>query len=190
MILVVGENQLQPGGLFLGQTLHNKRCGGPVVDVRSRHEHRENHPERVGDDVPLSPVYFFVSVVADLFAAARGLGTLRVDATCRRLGFAAFGFTNFHDQSRVDPVPGLIEAEPHIVVVNRPPPREVVGECPPSAAFAGDVEQRIDDEAHVVLPGAAPLAGRGNERLDEGPLGVGQTAGVRFHGSVLRNATL
>ena len=56
--------------------------------------------------------------------------------------------------------------------------REVVGQVPPLAAGAEDVEDGVEDVPHVGLAGPS-AAGLGRDvRLDQGPLGVGDVAGV------------
>ena len=62
--------------------------------------------------------------------------------------------------------------------------------CPPVLPpIRGDVQQRIDDESHVVLAWATSLTNWRNEVINEGSLGVGRTAGMRSHNFILRDPT-
>ncbi len=55
---------------------------------------------------------------------------------------------------------------------------QVAGEVPPLASGPEDIEDGVEDVAHVGLAGP-PAAWLGREvRLDQGPLGIGDVAGV------------
>ena len=55
-----------------------------------------------------------------------------------------------------------------------------MGEHPPRAAASQEVEKRIDDLVHRVGTVSAAGFGRGNQRFDAFPLGVGQVTGIAF----------
>ena len=83
-------------------------------------------------------------------------------------------------------VPPLVEVAPDGALG-----REVLGQVTPLAAGAQDVEDGIDDVAQVGLAG--PAAGvDGQVRLDQGPLRVGDVAGVglRSHTSFYASTPL
>ena len=69
-------------------------------------------------------------------------------------------------------VPPLVEVAPDGALG-----REVLGQVAPLAAGAQDVEDGIDDVAQVGLAGP-PAGVDGDVRLDQGPLRVGDVAGV------------
>ena len=75
-------------------------------------------------------------------------------------------------------VPGAVPLPGVEVVVDGPPGGEVMGQGPPSAALAGEVEDGVDDLAHVGFTGPAAGPGRGDLGLQDGPLGVGQVGRV------------
>ena len=59
--------------------------------------------------------------------------------------------------------------------------REVDGQVTPLASGAEDIEDGVEDVPHVRLAGP-PAAGFGRDMgLDQGPLGVGDVAGVMVH---------
>ena len=55
---------------------------------------------------------------------------------------------------------------------------QVSGQVPPLAPGAEDLEDGVDDVPHVGLAGPSAGANRRDVRLDQGPLGIGDVAGV------------
>ena len=82
-------------------------------------------------------------------------------------------------------VPPLVEVAPDGALG-----REVLGEVAPLAAGPQDVEDGIDDVAQVGLAGP-PAGVDGDVRLDQGPLRVGDVAGVGLcsHDIILADST-
>src|SRR5262249_45340043 len=120
---------------------------------------------------------------ADLLAAVRRLDRLAVDAGDPRAGVAAGGRAGAGAQGVQQKVPGAVALPGLEVVVNGSPRREVVRQGAPGTALAGEVEDRIDDFAHVGLAGPATGAGQRNPPIHEGPLRIGEIAGIglAFH---------
>jgi hypothetical protein len=120
------------------------------------------------------------------------LDRLRVDDPRRRLDvLAALLDPDPLAQRVVDAVDGAVLAPPVEVPVHGLPGREVLGQHPPRAARAVDVQDRVDDLALVMLGRAARRPGRrlGQQRLDQLPLPIGQVrriAALRGHTSLFR----
>lgn len=88
----------------------------------------------------------------------------------------------------VDPLPvALLGPEPEVVVAGLPR-GQIVRHHPPCPAGADDVEDAIEDAAPRVLPRTPPLAEGAcrQERSDEIPFGIGQTARVIRHPELLQ----
>ena len=78
----------------------------------------------------------------------------------------------------MDPVQGPVASPLVEVAPDGALGREVDGQVAPLAAGAEDVEDGVEDVPHVRLAGP-PAAGFGGDvGLDQGPLGVGDVAGV------------
>src|SRR5262249_41432759 len=127
----------------------------------------------IHDEMPLAAGDLLAAVLADLLPAVGGLHRLAVDAGDAGRDLAAGGLAEADPQDVDDPVPGAV-ALPGVEVVEDGAPRgEVVGQWPPGAALVGEVEDRVNDLAHVGLAGPPAGAGRGDLGLQDGPLGVG-----------------
>src|SRR6516162_4051668 len=137
----------------------------------------------------LRPAIFFPRVVAPGTAALGRLDRLAVDHGGAGRRLAVVHPPHVGPQDVVDllpqaPVPPGVE-----VIGNGLPRREVVGEHPPGAAAAGQVEGGVDDLAQGVGAGPAGAGARlGEQVFDVDPLQVGQIAGVThpcFHAGSL-----
>src|SRR5690242_19052691 len=86
-------------------------------------------------------------------------------------------------EHRLEPLPGAIVVPGAEVAIEPVPGREVVGEQPPGTASAGQIADRIEDLAHVILAGTAPRLGGRDVALQLLPLGIGQIGriGRSFH---------
>src|SRR5918995_2550254 len=78
------------------------------------------------------------------------------------------------------PLPRPIQAPGAEVVIDGLPGREAVGQQPPSAATADDVEDGVCDLAQGMYPRAPGGFGGWQMGLQEGPLGIGEVALVCF----------
>ncbi len=78
----------------------------------------------------------------------------------------------------MNPVQGTVPAPPVEVPQNGAPGRQVDRQVSPLAAGAEDVEDGIYYVPHVRLSGPSPGRGGREVRLDQGPLHVGDVAGV------------
>src|SRR5262249_16907221 len=125
----------------------------------------------------LPPVHILEVVLAPLLTAGGGVHRLAVHAGGGARMVGLLGGADFLAEPVVDGVQGavvppLIEIPPHGALG-----RQVLGEIPPGAAGAEEVEDGIDDIPQVGLAGSS-AGGAGEVRLDPGPLLVGDVAGV------------
>src|SRR5262245_40052201 len=126
----------------------------------------------------LPPVHILEVVPAPLLAAGGGVDRLAVHAGRGPGMVGLLGGADLLAEPVVDGVQGavvppLVEIPPHGTLG-----REVLGEIPPLAAGAEDVEDGVDDVAHECLSGS-PSEWSGREvGLDPGPLRIGEVAGV------------
>src|SRR5262249_49463508 len=97
-----------------------------------------------------------------------------VDASDAGRGLAAGGLAEADTEDLEDPVPGAIALPGIEVVVGGPPRGEVMGQGPPGAALVGDVEDAVEDLAHVGLARPSAGSGRGDLGLQDSPSGVGE----------------
>ena len=98
---------------------------------------------------------------------------MRIDDGRARSSLTALFFgADLLAQSLVNLLPGPIEAPTTIVIVDRAPGREVVGEVPPLAAGPHKVEYSVDDLTDVHATSATAGHGRRDQRSDARPLGI------------------
>ena len=178
MILVIRvhpHNLAHRLALQAGEQL-GRRLG--VVNVGGRHQDRQQQAHAIDDDMPLAAVHVLEVVAAPLRTAGGRVDRLAVNAgggagVVGLRGRAGLAAERVVDGVQGAVVPPLIEIPP-----DGAPGRQVNREVAPLAAGAKDVEDGIDDVPHRRLPG--PSSGRsGREvRLDQGPLRVGDVAGV------------
>ena len=122
-------------------------------------------------------------VGADLLPTASGLDRLAVDATDAGRERSAGGLAEPDSKEVEDTVPGAIALPGVEVVIDGPPRGEIVGQRPPGAALVGDVEESVEDLAHVGLARSAAGPGPRDLGLQHGPLGVDDVRriGLAFH---------
>src|SRR3954451_18200163 len=131
----------------------------------------------------LPAVHVLMIVAAPLLAAGGRVDRLAVDArggagVIRLLRGADLLAERVVDRVQDAVAPPAVEVAPDGALGG-----EVAGEVTPLATGAEDVEDGVEDVAHVSLTGPpAGLDGR-DVRLDQGPLRVGEVTGVvvRFH---------
>src|SRR5271154_1807091 len=183
VILVVREDDLQPrevAATHLGEHLLG-RTG--VVHVGGRHDHGDQQPQRVHEDMPLATVDLLAAVGADLRAALGRLDRLAVDGGGAGRRPAARPEARLLAERVEESLPSAVPLPPLEVVVDGLPGREVVGQRPPGTALAGDVKQGVAHAPQVRLAGPAAGSGRRNQRLKQRPLLVRKIAriGLVFH---------
>src|SRR5712692_3724928 len=67
------------------------------------------------------------------------------------------------------------------VVVDCRPGRVIMGQQPPRAATAQDIKDPIENLTHIHASGAASWLGWRDQGLQDGPFGIREVTGIRFH---------
>ena len=108
-----------------------------------------------------------------------GLHALRVDDGRARGGLPPFFLgPDPLAQSVVDLFPGPIQSPTTIVIVDRAPGREVMGQIPPLATAPHEVDDGVYHLANVHATRTTTRLGRRDQRSDAFPLGIGKVSGV------------
>src|SRR5512135_1376733 len=125
------------------------------------------------------PAVDVLGVVAAPLLAPRGrVDRLAVDA---RRGAGVVGLLHRADLASepiMDPVQSAVPTPLVEVAPDGALGREVKRQIPPLAAGAEDVEDGVEDIPHVGLAGPSAGVERRDVRLDQGPLCVGDVAGI------------
>src|SRR5262249_18761979 len=133
------------------------------------------------DDVALAPIDVLGVVAPAGLAAAGGVDRLAIDA---RRGARTRGLLlgpHLAAQGVVDPVQGPVVAPGVEVAPGGALGREVAGQIAPLAAGAEGVEDGIDDIPYGGLAGPAAARFGRQVGFDQGPLGIGEVAGVMVY---------
>ena len=80
----------------------------------------------------------------------------------------------------MEALPGAVDPEASVVIMNGAPRRQVVWQMPPRAAGAEGVEDAVEDFTHVHLAWPAPGLGVRDQHGDELPLRISQVGRVRL----------
>ncbi|GIV78348.1 MAG: hypothetical protein KatS3mg050_2742 [Litorilinea sp.] len=106
------------------------------------------------------------------------LDRLAVDAVRRRMFVSPFPAAHLGPQRVVDPLPGTVVSPLAKVGVDTWPRRVRSRQHPPLDATDSQIENRIDDLAHIQAARSSSRFGRWNQILDNGLLAVGQVGWV------------
>ena len=106
------------------------------------------------------------------------LDGLTVDAPGSWVFVPSFAAANLGPQRVVNPLPGTVISPPAKVGVDTRPRRVLLRQHPPLDSADGQIENRIDDLAHVQAAWSSSRFGRWNQNLDNDPLAVGQVGWV------------
>src|SRR5208337_1291322 len=131
--------------------------------------------------MPLAPLDFLASVVTPFLAANLG-GLHRLALDTHRIGssLAAFLGTNL-DTKRIDELgPSAVVAPLREVFVHSTLGKQVMREHVPLATGAIEVLDRVDDLPHIDDTRPTAVLARWNQRLQDGPLCVGQVGRIGF----------
>ena len=124
------------------------------------------------------PLIFFPRVVSPLAAGAGGLDRLAVDAAGTGLRCLTRLLSDHAAERAVDLLPQPHPAPPMEGVADRALGGKVVRQGGPGAARRQQIEDRVEDFPEVG-PSRGPRRDRwGHQRFQEGPLGIGQVAGI------------
>src|SRR5262249_31450639 len=137
----------------------------------------QQQAQAVHDDMALAAIDVLGVVPAAGLAARAAVHRLAVDAGGRPRPAGALGFTDPVAQPVVGGPQGAVVPPGVEVAPDGALGREVVGQVAPLAAGAQQVQDGVQDVTHRRLAGAASGV-HGDQGLDQGPLLVGQVAGV------------
>jgi site-specific DNA recombinase len=178
VILAVGEHPRHLAHRLALEPGEQLRRRPRVVDIGGRHQHGQQQAHAVHDDMPFPTVDVLGVVAAPLLTAGTGVDRLAVDTGGRPGMVRLLGGPGL----AAEPVVDGVQDAPATPSVEVPPDgalgREVLGQIPPLAAGSEDVEDGVEDVAHV--GGTRPPAGWGGREvgLDQGPLLVGEVTRV------------
>lgn len=80
----------------------------------------------------------------------------------------------------MNPRPHTFQAKAAVVIVDRAPGRELMGQHAPGAACPAEVQDSVDDLTHVNLTRATARLGRRDPGFYELPLLIRQVTGIRY----------
>src|SRR5262249_3544606 len=126
----------------------------------------------------LTPLIFFSRVVAPLPAGSGRLDGLAIDATGAGLRRLASRLPHPSAQRVMDPLPESGATPLMEVIPDRAFGGKVVRQGGPGTTSSQDVFDRIDDLTEVRLSRRAHREGRGQHRLQDGPFGIAEIAGI------------
>lgn len=128
----------------------------------------------------MTPLIFVPRVVPPLARRPSRLHGLAVDTASAGFGFLSRSHPNPAPQRIMAHLPAPVTSPLMEIITSRPLRREVVRQGGPRAARAQDVEDGVENLAEVRPPQPPPLSRGGQQRLQDGPLLVGQVAGIRL----------
>ena len=141
---------------------------------------QEHQPKRVHEQVTLSALQAFASIKAPLRTThARSLHALAVNDGGAGLKIALDRGSHALTQFVVQSVKGAGGLPAPELTVNGLPGWKVHRQEPPGAAGTQQIEDGFDDASAQPLQRSAEMGGRGQQRNEQLPLGVGQIGGIR-----------
>lgn len=159
MILVIAEDELQPGDVWCGRSIYHVGSRTPVLDTRGRDEDGEKQAHTVCQDRAFSPLDFLAPVVPSFRAAGRRRGHgLAIDHT--QTGRRRTACLNPHllPQGIEDSVPRPVLLPLLQVLMNRAWRQQIMGKHFPLATGLEAIQDRVNDLAplHRGLKGTGP----------------------------------
>jgi len=179
-IAAIGKNMAQPGEA-LPHSLEDIGRAIAVLNIGGMHENEDEEAAGVGQDVPLAAFDLLARVVAARAAAFGGFDRLVVDHTGTWACLASFNLAQVHDQHRVHRLEQTSVAPGVEIALDRRDWREAFGQKPPGTTARRDVEQGVQDFAHVRCPAPTSPLGPRDERRCQRPLPIRHIARVRTH---------
>tara|TARA_R110002167_G_scaffold253980_1_gene460254 strand:+ start:4056 stop:4733 length:678 start_codon:yes stop_codon:yes gene_type:complete len=149
-----------------------------VLNIGGVHEDEDEKPAGIGQDVALPALDLLARVIATRAAAFGGFDRLTVDHTGTRGSLATLDLAQVHDQHRVHCVEQARVAPGVKIALDRRDRREAFGQKPPGATARRNVEQGVQDFAHVRCPTPTAPLGRRDERRCQRPLPIRHIAGI------------
>lgn len=135
-------------------------------------ENEDQEAARIGHDMALPALHFLARIIARWPAAFRRFDRLAVNHAGRRRYGTTFDFAQVHHQHRVDRVEQASVAPCVEITPHRRYRRKAFGQHLPRTSAHRDIEDRIDDLAHVGCPPASTALGWRDKRCRQIPLFV------------------
>jgi len=153
---------------------------GPVTVLNPGRvdDNGKNQAHHINQQMSLTPADLLASVISIGPTLLVRLGRLAVDDSSSRFDLAARLSPNLVSERLMDQFPGAVALPATEVIIDGPSRREIMGDQMPGAPGTKDVEDGVDDLAHVGGPRSAAAGFGKNERGDQFPLGIGQVRSV------------
>jgi hypothetical protein len=158
---------------ILGSYLHQAQA---IIHAGIGHDHGNDQPQRVHQDMPLAPFALLVAITPEVFVLGRCLDTLRVKAARRGLGLSS-QTTSLPLAKRLHQAcPNTVSAPALPIPLDGAPVAQFLRYQPPLAACRVEVQDTVDDKSYVAwwAPGSTggPWA-FGQQGLEQLPLLIG-----------------
>src|SRR5262245_43506592 len=180
VILAVSPNLLQPWIVLDTEPLGHLRCGHSVVDGCGCHQHRQQKAHGVHENMAFSPVNLLAAIVATLAASLGRLHRLTVDAGSAGSRIPARFGACLSTQVIHHLLPGAVVPPTGEVIVDGALGQKIVRQHVPLATRPVEVQDRVDDLAHVDAACAPAMLGWRNQRFQDRPLFVREVRRIRL----------
>jgi len=160
------------------QALKQQPCAFGIGDRGGRHNHRQEQAHRVDQQMPFATFDLFATVVAAHPAHRGGLDTLAIQTAGSWVLMPASTPTYCGTQAIVDTLPGAIITPNPEVMLDAFPLRVVRGQHAPLGATNQNIQNGIDDLAHLQVAWPTTQFGGRDQVFDIIPLAVGQIGRV------------
>src|SRR4051812_24605525 len=160
------------------QACNQQFCAFGIRKRGSRDDHRQEQAHCVDQQVPFASLDVFAAIVATQAAHRRALDTLTVQTTSGWMFMSASTPSYLGAQSIVDTLPGAIVTPNPEVMIDTFPGRIVLGQHAPLRAADQNVQDRIDELAHIQAARPTTSFGGRDQVFDIIPLAVGQIGRV------------
>ena len=161
-----------------GQAAKEELCAFAVLEAGFRHHHRKEQTQGINEQVTLATCNILSFVVAPLAWHCCALDTLTVQTTRRGVFMAPRLLSHFRPQRVMNALPGAIIAPAPKVMVDALPVWIFLGQHPPLDATYHDVQDGVDDHAHIQAAWSSTRFGRWDQWLDNIPLAVAQVGWI------------
>src|SRR5262245_49081647 len=174
VILLVRTNRAETRQVLWRDVAEQDRCRHTIIEPCTGHEEGKQHPQRIDQERPLTPVDFLAAIIPTLGAThLGGLHRLALAADGARGGLAPCWHAGLFAQGFDQFFPGPIVAPLVTVVIDGAFGESIRTQHITLAAAPIEIEQRIEDFPHVQLaraPSSFTLFGRWDHRSHNRPL--------------------
>ena len=126
-----------------------------VLHIAGGNQDREQQPHGIDHDMPFAAVHSFTGIIPSFSFDQGGFDRLGIDngSTWRR--FAAYLLSHLPMQQAIYLLPETIQSPLTVMVINRLPGRQIVGQHAPLTAGSQEIQHCVDDFTHWPLLGAS-----------------------------------